>query len=93
MCVCPKCGGDGSITDVRMHGPVRRRRRECVKCELRWSTWETSTNFDKFSASTEEVVLKAEKAIKAVRVELQKRIKGAAMEALKGVQPMSKLKE
>jgi len=93
MCVCPKCGADGKITDTRMHGQVRRRRRECVKCEVRWSTWETNTNFDRFSAGTEEVVLKAEKAIKAVRTELQKRLNGAAMEAMKGVQPLSKLKE
>lgn len=38
--LCPKCQREGRIFDTRLHGQLRWRRRECLKCGERWSTWE-----------------------------------------------------
>ena len=41
MRFCPKCQGDSKVVDMRTLGSgSNRRRRECVKCEWRWSSIE-----------------------------------------------------
>ncbi len=39
---CPKCGGQSITVDSRRTGDAGRRRRVCVKCEHRFTTWETT---------------------------------------------------
>lgn len=34
------CGGDTKVIDSRVYGPTGRRRRECLRCGLRWTTYE-----------------------------------------------------
>ena len=38
---CPHCGGDSRVTDSRPNGPARKRRRACLTCPYRWSTYES----------------------------------------------------
>lgn len=37
---CPKCGGEATVIDTRITGPVKRRRRGCAVCAYRFSTVE-----------------------------------------------------
>ena len=37
-----KCGSDSRVTQTRVSGATLRRRRECLSCQERWSTYEVS---------------------------------------------------
>ncbi len=46
---CPYCGNESSkVTDKRSSAPGIRRRRECLKCEKRFTTYETIMKSDLF---------------------------------------------
>jgi hypothetical protein len=37
---CEKCGGESAVIDSRDIYGTKRRRRECLACKFRWSTYE-----------------------------------------------------
>jgi len=41
--ICTSCEGDTYIYDTRPHEAGIRRRRKCMKCSTRFTTWETTT--------------------------------------------------
>lgn len=43
---CPKCGGDGLVTDSRPSKKYIRRRRKCTSCDHRWTTVEIETDIE-----------------------------------------------
>jgi transcriptional repressor NrdR len=43
---CPYCGGDSKVTDKRASPEGVRRRRECLKCEKRFTTYEKISHGD-----------------------------------------------
>lgn len=43
---CPKCGQDSRVADSRAHAQARERRRECLACRYRWTTYESLINPD-----------------------------------------------
>lgn len=45
---CPKCNGESKVIDSRDGETARRRRRECLRCKNRYSTYEIhSDQYDK----------------------------------------------
>lgn len=42
MLPCPECAGESKVRDSRYAADVVRRRRECLRCKHRWSTYETN---------------------------------------------------
>lgn len=71
---CPSCGGGSSVKDSRPSGGGIRRRRVCLSCSHRWSTWETvMASFD-LSQSVRALVTAiavAESALERVRLDLE----------------------
>ena len=43
---CPRCGERGWCLETRHHGVVTRRRYECDRCRLRWTTRESIVRAD-----------------------------------------------
>jgi transcriptional regulator NrdR family protein len=43
---CPHCHGDSRVTDSRQATQARTRRRECLLCLYRWTTYESLINPD-----------------------------------------------
>jgi len=39
---CEKCGGDSRVTNCRKSSSLFRRRRACLSCDNRWTTFEIS---------------------------------------------------
>lgn len=37
---CSDCGGDSNVMESRVHGEAVRRRRACLACGARWTTYE-----------------------------------------------------
>lgn len=47
MLECPKCNHETRVVDSRSRaGSIICRRRECIKCKLRFNTWESPQNID-----------------------------------------------
>lgn len=42
--LCPKCKGKSRVYDSRETEAVVRRRRECLECKRRWTTYEVSVD-------------------------------------------------
>ena len=40
---CPKCSGDTKVLETRSLKDALRRRRECLRCQHRYTTYETRT--------------------------------------------------
>lgn len=40
MRLCPVCGSESRVYDGRSTGPAFRRRRRCLSCDERWTTYE-----------------------------------------------------
>ena len=41
---CPRCNGESKVIDSRDGETARRRRRECLRCKHRYSTYEIHAN-------------------------------------------------
>ena len=41
---CPKCQGDSEVVDSRVSGNTTRRRRVCLQCKERWTTYEMESD-------------------------------------------------
>ena len=49
VCAFHGCGGDSKVVDTRSKGGKVARRRECLRCGERWTSWEvrvTAENLD-----------------------------------------------
>lgn len=56
MIKCPVCGAGSVVTDSRVTGQATRRRRKCVSCGERWTTYEVGAAFIAFAAEVAENV-------------------------------------
>ena len=65
MCdVCKRCGGDSAVLDTRSSGDEVKRRRKCVSCGHRWSTFETtSRDISTHIKELRQAVLQADRLI------------------------------
>lgn len=45
---CPKCSADSKVTDCRLTDVSMRRRRECVTCQHRWTTYELAIDMREY---------------------------------------------
>jgi len=41
---CPKCGKEGKVIETRKRDGIAVRRRRCIRCIERWTTWEAGDN-------------------------------------------------
>lgn len=72
--LCPACGGGSSVKDSRPSGGGIRRRRVCLACSHRWSTWETvmaSFDLSQSVRALRTAIETAEAALGRVRADLE----------------------
>lgn len=61
---CPECGSSSSVVQTRETELTVWRRRECIRCKVRWSTWEATTNPERMVEAMREAMTKIKTAAK-----------------------------
>jgi transcriptional regulator NrdR family protein len=91
MASCPRCKRKCLAVDSRDDGMTVRRRRQCVHCELRWTTYESPVNGMERLEALETALMEAERHIRSLRHEVQKELRGETYKEIRGPQSMENL--
>jgi transcriptional regulator NrdR family protein len=55
--LCDRCGGDSKVLETRSKAGTPARRRACLSCGERWTSWEVRLTAENFGALKQAVKL------------------------------------